>query len=560
MKIPLIFILLCTYYFWIFAQNNKVLGVQDSATLENDRIEALSINVEKPTTATPTLDISFNPQPLKYQPVELVFKPPLAPLKLESRTLPPFQWQPIQNNYIKAGFGLFLTPLLRIYLAKGRDKNWDYGADIYLLASAVGHAEQANFVDHKTGLRGSYALDDFTIYAKAQFQYYWFNTFGDSLLLKELRPKNWQDSIRRYFTRLQVDLGIRSNEKKQTFFYDFGLRLAHYGERFPLNEFHGSILPQLGFQLTDNLNILLGSQLTVSNFKRYQEYRNPISESGLFTDITPTLEYRNQKIKGQAGLRFNYAKSDTVSQTGFYPIVQVQFEALEKYLTLQASFTGQTIYNQRFQFSAINPYLSRFARVLPTKEPFRIQGGVSGGVKGLSYGAEVYFRKIENMPIFFSSEDTIYLKQRVKRGEFQVYYDKNFKETGFILQFNYSHKDKVQSGIKAEIRSFALNTLPKNFQVPGFMIETFCRFQLIPQLFSYAGLNIIGPRIMSFDKNGNFIEQNAFVDLNLEVDYQLLKRFSIFVLVNNLFNSAYYRWHFYRERPFDLKAGVTFSF
>jgi hypothetical protein len=542
------------------AQNTQPLGVQDSATLENDRIEALAISVEKPQALTPSPDLAFNPQPLKYQPVELTFKPNLVPLKLESRTLPPFKWEPLQNNYIKAGFGLFLTPLLRVHLANGRNKNSDYGADIHLLASAAGHTEQANFVDNNIRLRGAYAMEQFTVYAKAHFNYYWFNAFGDSLLLKENRPENWQDSIRRHFTRFQLDLGIRSNDRSQKLSYNFGLRVASYSERFPLSEFHGSLLPQLGYLINKNWSIQLNSELTVSSFKRYDLFPSTTSQAGMFTDLTPVLVFQKGKLTGQVGARFNYAKSDSVSQTGFYPIAKVQFQAIDKFLAVHGGISGQTIYNNRFTLAPLNPYISRLARLLPTKEQFRVQGGVSGGVKGFSYLAEVTFRKIANMPIFLTAEDTVYRNQTLKRGEFQIYYEEGFSETGFSLQLNYNHKDKIQSGIKTDFRVFALGELPKNFQVPGFLAEAFCRFQVLPKLYTYAGLNIIGPRTMSFDRIGNFIDQNVFIDMNLEIDYQIFERFSIFVLANNIFSSDYYRWHFYKERPFDLKAGITFSF
>jgi hypothetical protein len=542
------------------AQNAQLLGVQDSATLENDRIEALAINVEKPQTLTPTPDLAFNPQPLKYQSVELTFKPALVPLKLESRTLPPFKWEPLQNNYIKAGFGLFLTPFLRAHLANGRDKNWDYGADIQLLASAAGHTEQAGFVDNHIRVRGAYAMEQFTVYARAHFNYYWFNAFGDSLLLKENRPANWQDSLRRHFTRFQLELGIRSNDRSQKLSYDFGLRLASYSERFPLSEFHGSLLPQLSYAIDKNWSIRLHSELTVSSFKRYDIFPSTTSQAGMFTDLTPLFVFQKGKLRGQLGARFNYAKSDSVSQTGFYPVAKVQFQAIDKFLIIEGGISGQSIYNNRFSLAPLNPYISPLARLLPSRELFRVQGGVSGGVKGFSYLAEVTFRKIGNMLIFLSAEDTVYRNQKIKRGEFQLYYEEGLSETAFSFQLSYNHKDKIQSGVKTEFRVFALEQLPKNFQVPGFLAEAFCRFQALPKLYTYAGLNIIGPRTMSFDKIGNFIEQNVFIDMNLEIDYQILERFSIFVLVNNLFNSAYYRWHFYKERPLDLKAGITFSF
>ncbi|MDN6310703.1 MAG: TonB-dependent receptor, partial [Psychroflexus sp.] len=55
-------------------------------------------------------------------------------------------------------------------------------------------------------------------------------------------------------------------------------------------------------------------------------------------------------------------------------------------------------------------------------------------------------------------------------------------------------------------------------------------------------------------------KQDAFVDLNAEVDYKINQQFSVFVRGNNILGSDDARWKNYEVQGIQVLGGLTYKF
>jgi outer membrane cobalamin receptor len=56
------------------------------------------------------------------------------------------------------------------------------------------------------------------------------------------------------------------------------------------------------------------------------------------------------------------------------------------------------------------------------------------------------------------------------------------------------------------------------------------------------------------------VDMDAFVDLNLGVDYKLTDQFSVFLSLTNLLNQQYQRYYHYPVNGIQIMGGLMYKF
>jgi outer membrane receptor protein involved in Fe transport len=67
-------------------------------------------------------------------------------------------------------------------------------------------------------------------------------------------------------------------------------------------------------------------------------------------------------------------------------------------------------------------------------------------------------------------------------------------------------------------------------------------------------------QIQTSTNTTKFASLDSFADLSGGVDYKATSRFSVFVRVNNILNSASQTWLYYPDYGFNIFGGVGYSF
>lgn len=552
--LTLLFVAFCGM---LSAQKNKVEGLSDSTEFYNTRIENISFN-SKPRVAMPEPDLTPTPRDLKYEPQEISFKPKVSQPELKVKMLDKPVWEKLQNNFVKAGFGLYLTPLLKVGVYSGRDLRKDWGAEFNHFSSFGGHVDNATFGDNAIRLKGRYIGNGNTFSAHVSFRNFSYNAFGmvrDANVFEN--DKQWEDHIARSYSQLNVDFGIqKQNQSTEKFFYDGIIRVNHYSDHFKNNEFFFSVLPSGKYKLSDSLWAKLNMNLTFGSMNQQGQGRG-----AMFAEILPQLTYRKGIINATAGLRINAVNDSVKTYLNIYPSVQAQLHLLPPYCTIYTGIDGRSMLNRRYDLADVNPWMAQQAFLRPSFERMRIFGGLKGSVEKLSYDVQISYRKVEDQWMFITADrDTAIENQKILARQFAVTYEKEFSEIAFSAQALYDIDKSLKIGAKVDYANFTLPNGQFYFHQPNLRTKVWGNYTYEKKLTVGAGINYIGKRVANLDSKGQAQYLDGFFDLNIEGSYQLSARISIFVEANNLLNQAFQRWQFYPERKLDFRAGVFVRF
>ena len=314
-------------------------------------------------------------------------------------------------------------------------------------------------------------------------------------------------------------------------------------------DLHFSLLPNFDWKVNRHFSADVDMNLTFSN-----STFDSVTQSRLFFDFTPTATYQWEELWVQAGLKVN-TFNDTTNNFGAYPILRAEYNVIPEKLTAFAGLKGEMKYNTFYDQVAVNRYLrTRDAQpdIRPTREKLNVYGGVSGSVtQYVNFSAKGYHKVVGDQLMFFNEQDGAY---------FDMVYDSTFKETGGELSVLFNKDDKIKAGVKGRFANFNTSNQEFYWNMPTTRVDIWGSYNFGEKLWVASEIYVIGNRTMSIDSLGNPLTQNTQADINLSVDYRFNKRISVFLELNNILNNEFYRWYNYRERPFDLKAGVTASF
>lgn len=537
------------------------LSGNDSLAFEHSRIERLEFGT-KPMVMIPEPERAPEVQSLEYESPEIDFRPSLDPPEVIALQIERQEWPMLYNNYARLAIGSFLTPVAEVYLNSGRDKHYDWGAEFKHRSTAFGHAENAQFGDNRLRLKGKILNRYNEIYANAgfdNFKYFMYGVKqGDSIRLGE---DEWRDQLRRNYSRFDAQIGLRSHYKKrETFYYDASTRLRRYWDETGRAETLFSLNPSGSIAIMDSTHLELNSEITVGSVA-LPAYAGGESDGRFFLDLTPQLYYKKSSVQLHAGIRANIYSDSAGARFNLYPAIRADFIALPPYVTIFAGVEGRTIFNRFYDLAARNPYMDRRAYLRESREKYIAYGGAKGSFEQLTWQIKAHMRAVSDAPAFFApNESGEYFNEYVQQGRFLVMYEQSFREMGISIQANYDYDENVRAGAAFDYRGFTLENLEYNFHVPNAEFLLYGSYTWNKKLTARTEWRYIGARPLSLGPDGELEEAKGFMDVNVLADYQLSERFSIFGEINNLLSQRYYRWNDYRERPFDIRGGVTVSF
>jgi hypothetical protein len=244
--------------------------------------------------------------------------------------------------------------------------------------------------------------------------------------------------------------------------------------------------------------------------------------------------------------------TDTATHFAAYPILTANYAVLPGIMSVKAGLTGETHYLRYYDLVGDNRYIDRNLDIRPMRDRAHVYVGIDGQVaKHLSYDLSFYTRKIKDQLIY---------ELPVGGSEFAMVYDSNFTQTGVKLALVFNKSNKIRAGVTGDFRSFRTSNIAYNFNMPGVKVDIWGSYNFADKVLIGTEIYLFGKRVMALDTAGAAIEQGITADINMSAAYRFSERISVFLELNNLLGNNWQRWYGYRERPFDVKAGVTFAF
>jgi hypothetical protein len=549
------------------------------STVTKSRTEGLPTKV-KFTIAVPQPALEVPTDRLSYSPAVQDFKPPLPPITTTVLPVPKPQWPALYPYHLRAGLGRWLTPELGLYIGNTRHSRLEWALETHHLSTARGHVDNARFGDTRVGLKGRYLLDKHTIYSQLNFQHYKYRYYGDSMVVRELRP---DDSIRAHFNRLNLQLGISRNFESQKFLYDIGLRLQTYGDRWGRRETHIGLLPRFDWMLNESWTVRLDLEGTVSNVNYIDTLS---SHQQLYWGFAPRVEYRRGQLTADIGLGVRglqgylapELQTDTAgitrpllesqSRVGVYPILRLNYNLAPGKHSVFLDLKGDLHYTRLYDLSVLNPWTTPNLLPQPAYEPIHLAAGLRGHLGPVNYEVRGWFRSVLDQPVFvsptFDAQDSLPITEPFLRGAgYHGLVADNLRETGASLQLSYDPKAKGRAGMLLSYRGYQLDSLEAFYGMPNLQAEVWGGYNFSQKFSALTRIYFIGERTLTHSYNplgeATAITAKPFIDLGLELEYRISPRFSIWATAANLLGNDYYRWYGYLERPLDFRLGGSVS-
>ncbi|MFM2376679.1 MAG: hypothetical protein RLZZ165_1776 [Bacteroidota bacterium] len=474
--------------------------------------------------------------PTRYQPQEV--NPPAPPK-------PPMDQ--LQNNLFKLSFGRFASPYAKLFMNTGRKVDGRAGLEFSHASSSKGYIDYAEWRDDILGGYGEYYTKTNTFKGAARFQNANYFYFADTTVRSNPELK---DSVRNTYSRIQADMSVASNYNPDGIQYEVGLQFQGYFDRWKDQDLHLSLAPKLAWKITDMFGADVTSALTFSN-----STFGTVQQSRFFLDLTPTASFKREKLSAQAGLKVN-SFTDSTTKFRVFPVLRACYQLIPERLSVVGGVGGEMHYLKYYDLIVQNKYLDRMPDIRPMRDAIHLYLCADGHfAKYFTFSTRVYTKKVKDQLIYYSPEGGAY---------FQMRYDSNFTQSGVELSLIFNKNDKIRAGIRGDLRAFNTSNVAYNFNIPGTRIDLWGSYNFANKIWVASEIYLFGPRTMSMrpDSSGAMtpIKQGVVADVNLSAEYRFSKRISVFLEFNNLLNNRWQRLYNYQERPFDIKAGATFSF
>lgn len=481
--------------------------------------------------------------------------------KLEAQKVAAELQAQLVNNYAKGGIGNLGTLLAEAYVGIGQDPALQAGA-FFRHFSQQGKLNKQNQNNQQLSVFARSIGDAITLNGKVNYQrkgLYFYGINEDDLALN---PNPEQQTLN--FFELEGDVMSKFSPDPEAFSYATKINGYIFNDRFGAKEKSVSLSGYLNKRIS-NFNLGLAAAVEMGNTK------------DLNTDVSNNLVRVNPFVKLQAGGVKIIAGANIVQEFGtssttrIFPAVTADFTLIPDFLQIFAEVKGDVHRNTLKDFTDENPFLNQNIYLKNSIEKLSFSGGIKGtGGPGFGYKARVYSKEISDMPLFvnnfgtFNKFDVIYDFGKTKimglEGELSVQVSDNLKWTGKLNLEDYKAGAEAASYFKPQLSASSNLLFVYNKKVT-FNAAVLVQNDSKAKLFTSDPLNADGnyPPVPDFAKE-MLVTVKGFVDLGLGVNYKINKDFAVFGTANNILNSNYSKFLYYRVNGFNIFGGLTYSF
>jgi outer membrane receptor protein involved in Fe transport len=141
---------------------------------------------------------------------------------------------------------------------------------------------------------------------------------------------------------------------------------------------------------------------------------------------------------------------------------------------------------------------------------------------------------------------------------FNVVYD-NIRHKNLVGELTITPISRVKLALQAEYNIYTMNVLTAAWHKPNYLGRATLSYNIKDKILVNAAFYLEGKRNVQA-LNGDILEIDGVMDLNLGVEYRLNKRVSAYLNFNNITANRYHLWYLYPAHRFNMRGGVTYAF
>ncbi len=481
--------------------------------------------------------------------------------KLEAQKVADQKNAALVNNYAKLGLGNLGTFLAEAYVGMGDDPALQAGA-FFRHFNQQGKLNKQNESNQQLSVFAHSIGNNVNLNGKINYQRQGLYFYGFDAANPTFNP-NPEKQLFNFF-ELEGEAINKFNADPDAFSYAAKANGYFFNDRFSAKEKSVTVTGYLNKRISSfNLGVAVSAEMG--------------NTTDIATDVANNLLRVNPYLKIQVGgvkmvAGANIAQEfGTKSTTRIFPVITADFTLIPDFLQLFGEVKGDVNRNTLRDFTTENPFLNQNIQVKNNVENLSFSGGIKGtGGPGFGYKARIYSKEITDMPLFvnnfasFNKFDVIYDFRKTKilglEGELSVQVSDNLKWTGKLNFEDYKAGAEKESYFKPQLRLGSNLTFVYNKKLT-FEASAVVQDDSKAKVFISDPLNPDGsyPPLPDFAKE-TLVNVKGFVDLGIGANYKINNQFSAFAKANNILNTNYSKYLYYRVNGFNIFGGLTYSF
>lgn len=468
------------------------------------------------------------------------------------------------QNFVKAGFGLYTTPYVELFVNNKMSNRSQVGVYVRHLSTS-GEINDVAYAGNSLSsakvwtkhIRRKQTTTLSVDYMRNQIHDYGFKVDDFPLELANTN-NNFKEDIKQVFSHARFNLNMEGNfDKKQrdwgidmsyTYFWDIYNTQEHL---IDLNAHYDYAVDWVDTK-DQYIGLALGTQTyqTIQNFSGF--VASVDSTSGYFHgvyDLNPYYHLGFESLSLDIGAKLSMGL-DSNARVTVAPMVNLSVGLLGDQLKVYATVDGG-FYNQSIAaLSGQNHFISPLIPLKYTENKYRIQAGLKGHYSSyLDYHAYVETASFKDMPMFVT--DTL----SKFNNTFTTIYDGGQKlGAGLEVLFK---TERWNVKVRGQYQSYTMDTTTRAWHKPELSYDLGVSYYVLENL-KVTGLLIGQSKMYNLYEGEKPVE--PWMDFSLMADYYLSKNLGFFLNVNNIFSNEYEVWYGYPVQSIGVMGGVHFAF
>jgi len=508
-------------------------------------------------------------EPLNYQMIPAKFEVParvdtIAAAKVNVQATQ----EKLYKGYVKAGFGLYTTPLAELYYDQTRDRDRGFGLHVKHLSSNGG-IDNAGPSDYgRNRIEGFYKtflphheVGGNIVYDRRRVNYYGFDPLAfDSLGLDV--PTSAE--LKQFYN----DIGFAARVKS---LYGDSARIAHavgmevhtYSNRQQSRE--------TSLRLTADLSKADGSEtysagvLIDNNAYRGKPAEDvaDLRQNGTLIGLTPAVSTEGAKYVVKVGVGM-YLDAMGKTTFHFFPNAYLSYSLFGDMLVPYLGVDGRRQRNGFRSLTQENPWLVAAPNLKNSSLMYDIHGGLRGSFSStMGFDVRVSALRWKDKPLYVNETVLSFGNAFVP-----VYDEVNVVD--MMGQLNYAVGERTSVSGRIDIYTYRTDEQAEAWNLPPYELALVARYDLRDKLILKAEAQFMGRRRALVNAVSDMqtltavdpveVDLDGYLDLYLGAEYRYNKRLSVFLDVSNLSASKYERWADHPVQRTLFMGGATYAF
>jgi hypothetical protein len=477
-------------------------------------------------------DITIVPIDLKYP------DPQIKPLAMS-----PDQPFYINKGYVQAAYGIRKNPQLMAGYHHAKKDTYDAG--FHLNAESLDNSKKTPYQQYsKTilDLYGNYMIKENTrLYGEINTSFIKKYFYHTDLTVSTLYDKNQST---RNINRYNITTGISNAEPtKYKFNYNVFLAIDNLSATNTSIRENGITTGVMGEKLFKNT-----SSLSIAAKYDYTAFNGLKELSQSVATIKPLLKTKIENLILHAGAQFLHS---TTTGNRAFPEIYLSYGVAGPALQVFAGVHQDYYVNNFRNVMLRNPYLANNPDSIVNTVFRKYYGGVKGQFSLVTYQISAGLKDADKMMFMLNQPSDI------------RYFNMVFDDVKIIFlnaNLDLAVNENISIGGWFTQNVFTLNTFTNAWHTPNIEGFTYAKLNFLDGKLHLKGDLYIGSKILYINKENIIKKSNTLFDLNTTVEYDISKKFNIFVMGNNLLNNRYERWYGYPSVGINALIGGKLIF